>query len=100
MERACARRLVGPVLADAAPRDVGIIACGKLNDPFLAEGLLEDGTADAAAIGKGALADPCWPRKIARGETPAAFDPEMLRPYATLQNVRAWKEGRGLSGIR
>ena len=81
---------------EAAPRDVGIVACGKLNDPSLADALLEDGTADAAAIAKGALADPHWPRKIARDETPVAFDPEMLRPYATLENVRRWKEGRGL----
>ncbi len=83
---------------EAAPRDVRIIACGKLHDPVLAEGLLEDGTADAAAIGKGALADPCWPAKIVRGEAPAAFDPAMLRPYATLENVRTWKEARGLRG--
>ena len=71
----------------------------KLNDPALAEALLEDGTADAAAIAKGALADPFWPRKIARGGAPLAFDPAMLRPYATLENVRRWKEdGRAREG--
>ncbi len=78
---------------EAAPGDVQIVACGKLNDPELAEAMLEDGTADAAAIAKGALADPAWPRKIARGEAPAAFDPAMLRPYATLENVRRWRAG-------
>ena len=80
---------------EAAPRDVRIVACGKLNDPLLAEALIEDGTADAAAIAKGALADPSWPAKIARGEAPVAFDPAMLRPYATLENVSAWRAGKG-----
>ena len=80
---------------EAAPRDVRIVACGKLNDPLLAEALIEDGTADAAAIAKGALADPCWPAKIARGEAPVAFDPAMLRPYATLENVSQWRAGKG-----
>ena len=80
---------------EAAPRDVRIVACGKLNDPLLAEALIEDGTADAAAIAKGALADPGWPAKIARGEAPVAFDPAMLRPYATLENVSEWRAGKG-----
>lgn len=79
---------------EAAPEDVRIVACGKLNDPVLAEAMIGDGTADAVAIAKGALADPCWPRRIARGEAPVAFDPEMLRPYATLENVSKWREGR------
>ena len=81
---------------EAAPRHVGIVACGKLNEPSLADAMLGDGTADATAIAKGALADPCWPRKITRDETLVAFDPEMLRPYATLENVRRWREKRGL----
>ncbi len=80
---------------EAAPGHVRIVACGKLNDPALADGMLGEGSADAAAIAKGALADPCWPEKIRRGAAPIAFDPAMLRPYATLENVARWRKGEG-----
>ena len=75
----------------AVPKDVAIVACGKLNDPALAESMLADGTADVAAIAKGALADPAWPRKVAAGEAVRGFDPGMIRPYATIANTEAWR---------
>ena len=79
---------------DAVPRDVQIIACGKLNDPARAEDMLAGDVIDAAAIAKGALADPCWPRKIRVGETPLPFDPDMIRPFATLENTAQWRRSR------
>jgi 2,4-dienoyl-CoA reductase-like NADH-dependent reductase (Old Yellow Enzyme family) len=68
-----------------------IVACGGLNDPDRAERLLAEGKADFTAMGKGALADPDWPRKIAEGETPVTFDPGMIKPLATLENTRDWR---------
>ena len=87
----------GESLAGLARKSAGvsIVACGKLNDPNNAERLLAAGTIDLAAMAKGALADPTWPRKIAAGEVPEAFNPEMLRPYATLDNVAAWRGATG-----
>ena len=76
---------------EAAPKRVAIVACGKLNDPALAESMLAEGIADVAAIAKGALADPAWPRKVAAGESPRGFDPGMIRPYATIANTEAWR---------
>jgi 2,4-dienoyl-CoA reductase-like NADH-dependent reductase (Old Yellow Enzyme family) len=71
-----------------------IMANGKLHNPAKSEQLLTSGEADFVAIAKGALADPAWPRKIAKGETPVPFDPEMLAPYATLDNVTSWRQRR------
>ncbi len=34
-------------------------------------------------------------KSLARGEAPVAFDPAMLRPYATLENVSEWRAGKG-----
>lgn len=76
---------------EALPEDVAVIACGKLDAPGLAEAMLAEGVADAAAIAKGALADPEWPRKVKAGERPRAFDPGMIRPYATIANTAAWR---------
>ena len=76
---------------EALAKEVAIVACGKLNDPALAESMLADGIADVAAIAKGALADPDWPRKVAAGETARGFDPDMIRPYATIANTEAWR---------
>ncbi|HET9903578.1 MAG TPA: NADH:flavin oxidoreductase [Xanthobacteraceae bacterium] len=74
-----------------------VMANGKLHDPAKAEELLSAGQADFAAIAKGALADPAWPRKIAAGEAPVAFDPEMISPLATLDNTAAWRRRRGIA---
>ena len=79
---------------DAVPRTVRIMACGKLNDPVRAEEMLTEDVIDAAAIAKGALADPYWPRKIRAGETPLPFDPDMIRPFATLENTAHWHQLR------
>ncbi len=66
------------------------IACGGLHDPSRAENLLSKGEADFIAIGKGALADPEWPKKINSDILPTPFDPKMIKPYATLENTNNW----------
>ena len=83
---------------EAAPDSVQIVACGKLHDAAQSERMLAAGTADAVAIAKGALADPDWPRKVRGGGAPAAFDPDMIRPAATLENTERWRRERAAGG--
>jgi len=87
-------------LAGLAKRATGmtIIANGKLHDPALAESVLASGEGDFCAIGKGALADPEWPRKIRSGEAPVPFDPGMTTPLATLANTAAWRARMRVAG--
>ena len=47
--------------------DVPIIAVGKLNDPMIANQVILIGKADLVAIGRGILADPDLPNKVAAG---------------------------------
>jgi 2,4-dienoyl-CoA reductase-like NADH-dependent reductase (Old Yellow Enzyme family)/NADPH-dependent 2,4-dienoyl-CoA reductase/sulfur reductase-like enzyme len=47
---------------------VPVVAAGRLDDPDLAEAALERGDADLIAVGRGLIADPDWPRKVASGE--------------------------------
>jgi 2,4-dienoyl-CoA reductase-like NADH-dependent reductase (Old Yellow Enzyme family) len=87
-------------LAGLGKKYSGVIVFGngKLNDPAKAEHLLAKGEIDFVSLAKGALADQAWPRKIAAGNQPIAFDPEMISPFATLDNVAGWRrrhEGRG-----
>jgi 2-enoate reductase len=46
---------------------------GKLNDPDMAERVLESGTADMIALGHQSLADPYWPRKVKNGHVDDIF---------------------------
>lgn len=73
-----------------------VIANGKLDDAEMAESLLASGQADFVSLGKAALADPDWPRKIAAGVPPVAFTPDIFTPYATLDNAAAWRARKGL----
>ncbi len=47
--------------------DVPVMAVGRLNDPELAESVLRDGKADLIGIGRGLIADPELPNKLAAG---------------------------------
>jgi 2,4-dienoyl-CoA reductase-like NADH-dependent reductase (Old Yellow Enzyme family) len=67
------------------------IACGSLHDADAALGVLERGEADFVSIAKGAIGDPALPKKIASGEIPLPFQPEMLMPLATLECTNAWR---------
>lgn len=50
--------------------DVPVIAVGRINDPLLAEQVLEQGKADLISMGRALVADPELPKKAAAG----AFD--------------------------
>lgn len=73
-----------------------VVANGKLQDPAEAERLLASGQADFVSIGKGALADPAWPDKIAAGIAPVPFTPDIFTPFATLDNAATWRATQGL----
>jgi 2,4-dienoyl-CoA reductase-like NADH-dependent reductase (Old Yellow Enzyme family) len=87
-------------LAGLAKKYSGAITFGngKLNDPCKAEHVLAKGEIDFVSIAKGALADQAWPRKIAAGRQPTAFDPEMISPLATLDNVAGWRRRQAQAG--
>jgi 2,4-dienoyl-CoA reductase-like NADH-dependent reductase (Old Yellow Enzyme family)/thioredoxin reductase len=46
---------------------VPIIAVGRINEPDIAEEIINSGKADLVAIGRQSLTDPEWPNKIAEG---------------------------------
>jgi 2,4-dienoyl-CoA reductase-like NADH-dependent reductase (Old Yellow Enzyme family) len=58
-------------LAEAVKKKAGvkvpIIATGGITTPAFAEEILREGRADFIALGRPALADPCWARKIEEG---------------------------------
>jgi 2,4-dienoyl-CoA reductase-like NADH-dependent reductase (Old Yellow Enzyme family) len=62
-----------------------IIANGNLEYPENAEKLLQNGEADLIALGKGALANPDWPERIAAGKKLIEFDPNILQPKANIK---------------
>ncbi len=46
---------------------IPVIAVGRINDPYLAEDVLEAGMADLVALGRESIADPEFPKKVAEG---------------------------------
>lgn len=79
-KRHASRVLKGPgrylPLARAMKKGVSapVIAVGELDEPSLARRAVSRGWADMAAVGRGILADPEWPRKVLRHR-----DEELLR---------------------
>ena len=70
-----------------------VMANGKLDQPEDAETALAQGEGDFVSIGKSALADYNWPRKIVADEPRVPFNPGMTMPYATLDCYEAfWAE--------
>lgn len=67
-----------------------VIANGGLHEPEQAETVLRDGHADLVSLGRGALADPDWPRRLRAGHELTPFDSGMLTPMATLRNADSW----------
>lgn len=47
--------------------DIPIITVGRINDPLLAENILQEGKADLVAMGRALIADPELPRKASEG---------------------------------
>jgi 2,4-dienoyl-CoA reductase-like NADH-dependent reductase (Old Yellow Enzyme family) len=71
-----------------------VIANGVMHDPALARTVLTNHGADLVAVGRGALANPDWPRQVATGGRLVEFDGTMLKPDVTLDSQRAWEEAR------
>ena len=69
-----------------------VIACGGLHDPKKAANLLNKQEADLAAVGKGAIANPNLPNDIYNKKDNTQFVPEMIRPFATIENTRRWRK--------
>jgi len=44
-----------------------VIAVGRINDPYMIEGILREGSADLVALGRQSIADPEFPKKVAEG---------------------------------
>ncbi|MCF7202417.1 tRNA-dihydrouridine synthase [Pseudomonas oligotrophica] len=83
----------GPSLAAIARASVPIplIGNGGIRTGEQAETLLEHRAMDLVAIGKAALANHDWPRRIQAGAGLAEFDQAMFQPMATLTNELAWR---------
>jgi len=64
-----------PLVREAVPRDVAIVTAGKIWSREDAETTLARG-ADVVALGRSAIVNPDWPRRIARGA-------EIVRPPVT-----------------
>jgi 2,4-dienoyl-CoA reductase-like NADH-dependent reductase (Old Yellow Enzyme family) len=64
-----------------------VIVNGGLRTPELIEQTLADGEADLISLGRPALADPAWPTRVWDGNTPEAFDIDLITPSATLANT-------------
>jgi 2,4-dienoyl-CoA reductase-like NADH-dependent reductase (Old Yellow Enzyme family)/thioredoxin reductase len=45
-----------------------IVIAGRINEPVLANSILEEGKADLIGMGRGLIADPCLPKKALAGE--------------------------------
>ncbi|MEV4363330.1 NADH:flavin oxidoreductase [Nonomuraea sp. NPDC004186] len=73
-----------------------VLANGGMHDLARAAMVLQDGHADVLTLGRGALANPDFPRRLAQGLPMADFDRQMLQPMATLSNARLWRPAAGV----
>jgi 2,4-dienoyl-CoA reductase-like NADH-dependent reductase (Old Yellow Enzyme family) len=77
----------GQTLAELATRyaRVPVIANGQLGAPERAESLIANGHAEVITLGKSALANPDWPRRVMAGEPIEEFDFSVLQPQANIK---------------
>ncbi|MET9671217.1 NADH:flavin oxidoreductase [Streptomyces sp. NPDC006475] len=68
-----------------------VIANGGMHDLNQAAQLLEGGHADVLSLGRGALANPDLPTRVAGGHDLETFDHAMLQPRASLDNAEQWR---------
>jgi 2,4-dienoyl-CoA reductase-like NADH-dependent reductase (Old Yellow Enzyme family) len=73
---------------------VPVIANGGMHDGVLAERLLRDGEADLVSLGRGALANPDWPRRLTEGRPFFVFDHNLIHPSASLEHADTWSSAR------
>lgn len=71
-----------------------VLANGGMHDLRQAADVLDGGHADVLTLGRGALANPDLPNRVAAGAELHAFDHAMLSPMATIGNATAWRAGR------
>ena len=74
-----------------------VIANGGMHKPEQAAQVLANGHADVLSLGRGALANPDFPKRLAAGAPLEEFDYEMLHPLATLDNAERWRRERSRS---
>jgi 2,4-dienoyl-CoA reductase-like NADH-dependent reductase (Old Yellow Enzyme family) len=72
-----------------------VMANGGMHDLRQAADVLDGGHADLLSIGRGALANPDLPTRLADGADLDPFDHAMLTPFATISNARSWRAGAG-----
>jgi 2,4-dienoyl-CoA reductase-like NADH-dependent reductase (Old Yellow Enzyme family) len=68
-----------------------VMANGGMHDLNQAGAVLDGGHADLVSIGRGALANPDLPVRLAAGKSLEPFDHAMLSPMATIANSDAWR---------
>jgi 2,4-dienoyl-CoA reductase (NADPH2) len=84
---------------------IPVMACNRINDPLLAEQILQNGQADLIGFARGLIADPELPNKTRAGLfdeinrciacNQGCFDPIFdLKPVTCLVNARAGAEGK------
>jgi len=71
--------------------NIPVIAVGRLEVPELAEEVITEGKADMVAIGRGLLADPCWPVKVSEGRV------KDIRPCIGCHEGCIWQFMKGKS---
>jgi len=64
MKKACLSGYAGEI---EKALNIPIMTVGRINDPVIADGLIEQGIADLVCIGRGLLADPEMPKKAREG---------------------------------
>jgi 2,4-dienoyl-CoA reductase-like NADH-dependent reductase (Old Yellow Enzyme family) len=87
----------GPSLTQLAKRHgagLPVITNGHLQQPENAAAMLDEQGADLVSLARGALANPDWPHRVAAGEAPREFDPDLISPVATLDTQAGWEAGQ------
>jgi 2,4-dienoyl-CoA reductase-like NADH-dependent reductase (Old Yellow Enzyme family) len=69
---------------------VPVIANGGMHCPDQAAQVLTEGHGDIISLGRGAIANPDWPLRLAQGRPFETFDHAMIQPDATLANTQQW----------
>ncbi|WP_332914558.1 NADH:flavin oxidoreductase [Algoriphagus boritolerans] len=67
---------------------VPIIANGGMHNLELAARLIEQGDTDLVSIGRAAIANPDWPKRIMEGRTVIPFHQDMIKPSVSLKNTK------------
>lgn len=68
IKQACYAHLAAEVKKHVS---IPVMAIGRINDPGVAESLLQEGKADLVAVGRGHIADPAFANKVKEGKADA-----------------------------